>query len=239
MRILIDNKPHQVSRLMAKYDFIGGQLLTPLTRNADAGGVYGIDNGAFSRFNAAGFERLLERQSEHRHRCLFVALPDVVASARRTLEVFNMLCHDYSGWARALVAQDGLEDLDIPWNNVEAVFIGGSTEWKDSKAAADICKAAKILGRHVHVGRVNTPRRYEHFQKLGAHTCDGSGVSRFDHMLDKIQARLRRGGEPTLFDSDGGDEVGGVENGLSCNDAADGVASELEGTRGSSSRDMD
>ena len=210
MKLLIDNNPRRIARLQERYTFIGGQLLTPLTRNSDAGGAYGIDNGAFSGFREPAWRRLLVRQLEAQGRCLFVTVPDIVGAARRSVELFNCFAcdGDMAEWPLALAAQDGLEDVDIPWAQVQALFIGGSTEWKMSKAAADVVNAAKILRKHVHVGRINTPDRWKHFESLGADTCDGSGVSRFDWMLDEIQAMLDTGAHHPLFPADcGGDSV--------------------------------
>src|SRR6185437_5357347 len=160
------------------------QLLTPLTRfrlqRPDA--RFAIDNGAFSRFDADSFRSLLEREFPRRKQCIFVAVPDVVASARRTLEVFDHWWPTLTSWPLALVAQDGLEDLDIPWLNIAAIFIGGSTAWKMSAEAAAVIKAAKCIGKWVHVGRVNTPGRFEYFENLGADSIDGSGLARFSWM---------------------------------------------------------
>jgi hypothetical protein len=93
-----------------------------------------------------------------------------------------------------------MEDLEIPWGEMKAVFIGGGDPWKDSSAAIDIAKTAKTLGLHVHVGRVNTAKRFKLFASIGADTCDGSGVAMYDHMLDDIAKELNREPERTLFD---------------------------------------
>jgi hypothetical protein len=54
-------------------------------------------------------------------------------------------------------------------------------------------KSAVILGKHVHIGRVNTQERYELFANLGAHTCDGSGVARYpDVKLPPMQEAYDR-----------------------------------------------
>jgi len=174
------------------------QLLTPLTRfrlqRPDA--RFAIDNGAFSRFDADSFRSLLEREFPRRKQCIFVAVPDVVASARRTLEVFDHWWPTLTSWPLALVAQDGLEDLDIPWLNIAAIFIGGSTAWKMSAEAAAVIKAAKCIGKWVHVGRVNTPGRFEYFENLGADSIDGSGLARFSWMRTGIYEAATK---PTLF----------------------------------------
>lgn len=189
MMVLLDTGPKQWE--LARTELVGvevGQLLTPLTRYADHGARYAIDNGAFSGFDAAGFLRLLDRQREHRDRCIFVAAPDVVGSARRTLEVFRHWYPRLHGWPVALVAQDGLEDLDIPWHLLAAVFIGGSTEWKLGRHAEAVVRAAKAMGKWVHIGRVNTPGRFDKFEAMGADSCDGSGIARYSWMREELTA---------------------------------------------------
>lgn len=174
------------------------QLFTPLTcfRNQFPERHFGVDNGCIQRFKENAFLALLEREKPRRHLCRFVCCPDVVVpvekgkgfegSAIRTLEVFERYRQRLCGWPVALVVQDGQEHLPIPWEEISAVFIGGSTKWKVSPAATAIVKAAKILGKWVHVGRINTPGRFEQFEALGADSMDGSGLARFSHMRKKI-----------------------------------------------------
>jgi hypothetical protein len=166
-----------------------GQLLTPLTMYTRWGDPYAIDNGAYTKFRAERFASLLERESECKGGCLFVSVPDVVGSAKRTREIWHYR-HDMvpEGWPLAYVCQDGSEDIGVPWEECDAVFIGGSTEWKMSQHAARIIKTAKIIGKHAHVGRVNTRGRFQHFDALGADTCDGSGLARYDWMLERLVA---------------------------------------------------
>lgn len=171
-----------------------GQLLTPLTRyrlrNPD--GPWGIDNGYFSPdASIEAWLALLEREFHHQKKCLFVTLPDIVGSARRTLEVYEYWRRQEKlrGWKRALVCQDGQEHLPIPWDDLHAVFIGGSTNWKCSDHVVHIIRAAKALGKHVHVGRVNGPDRWKHFEKIGADTADGTGLARYSHMREAIASR--------------------------------------------------
>jgi hypothetical protein len=203
MKLLFDNNPRMVTEKQSRYAFVGGQLLTPLTRNRNWGGTFAVDNGCFGRFPQAKFESLLRRNAQHKSKCLFVTMPDVVGAARRTLETFWHWYERLHSWPVALVGQDGIEDFDIPWRVLAAVFIGGSTEWKMSKAAGDLIKAAQIVGVHTHVGRINTVDRWRHFEALGADTCDGSGVSRFDWMLDEIEAARDTGKSLPLFPASG------------------------------------
>jgi hypothetical protein len=168
------------------------QLLTPLTRfrRQQSNAHFAIDNGAFSGFRTDEFLALLEREKQSKHLCRFVCAPDVVGSARRTLEVFEHWKHraELAGWKLALVAQDGQEDLTIPWKQIDAIFIGGTDKFKLGIHAANIIRAGKAIGKWVHAGRVNTPARFEYFEKLGADSIDGSGLARFSWMRERIHA---------------------------------------------------
>lgn len=168
-----------------------GQLLTPLTRYRlrDPERPWAIDNGGYSALDIPAFMSLLAREKHHKERCLFVASPDVVGSARRTLELFERWAPKLAGWKLALVCQDGQEHLPIPWDDIAAVFIGGSTNWKCGPHAEHIVRAALALEKWVHIGRVNEPVRYDHFQKMGAHSCDGTGIARYTHMREAIAKR--------------------------------------------------
>lgn len=200
MKFLVDTSPAKIDGI-ADRELVAGQLITPLTGYRNAGGVFAIDNGAFSGFPAKKFELILRREEPNKKRCLFVTVPDIVGSARRTLEIWRHRDSFIQGWPLALVAQDGIEDLDIPWHELDAIFIGGLDPWKDSKSAIDIVKTAKTLGKHSHVGRVNTAKRFKRFHEAGADTCDGSGVAMYDHMLRDIERAMSTPDSPSLFDS--------------------------------------
>lgn len=168
-----------------------GQLLTPLTRYRlrDPERPWAIDNGGFKRLDIQAFDALLAREAHHKDKCIFVAAPDIVGSAQRTLELFERWLPRLEGWPVALVCQDGQEGLPIPWDDIAAVFIGGSTMWKCSHHVEQIVKTALILGKHVHGGRINGDQRWLHFERMGAHTGDGTGLARYTHMRKAIARR--------------------------------------------------
>jgi hypothetical protein len=135
---------------------------------------------------------------QSRERCKFVAVPDVVrlrkdssgvfavGNARRTLEAFEIWRHQLTEWPLALVLQDGIEDLPIPWEHLAAVFVGGSTPFKTSETVKDIIRAAKIMEKWVHMGRVNGPNRFDACLDLGVDSIDGTGISRYTHMRKNL-----------------------------------------------------
>lgn len=197
MIALLDNG-QDLDQCAAELGVPAGQLLTPLTRYhlRDDGKPWAVDNGGFREVDGPGLLSLLKREEHRREKCLFVAVPDIVGSARRTLEVFDRWKVRLIGWKLALVCQDGQEDLPIPWDEIDAVFIGGSTKWKLSEHVAHIIRAAKVLDKWAHVGRVNDPARFQHFEELGADSCDGTGIGRYSHMREAV---ARRKAHPDMF----------------------------------------
>lgn len=130
---------------------------------------------------------------------LFVAIPDVVGDAQRTSELFRHFKLRTNEFVRALVLQNGIERVEIPWDDIGAVFIGGDDDFKVSPGAFRCARTAKMLGKWVHVGRVNTAKRMTNWlfdSQTGealADSIDGSGISQYDHMLEDVLALL--GGE--------------------------------------------
>lgn len=164
------------------------QLLTPLTRfkRQKPFDNFAIDNGAFSNFDPNAFRQLVARETGDKSLCRFIAVPDVVGSAIRTSECFDHWCPRLSGWSLAYVCQDGQQYENIPWADIAAVFIGGTTEFKMGRHTIEIIKAAKAMEKWIHVGRVNTPGRFEYFENLGVNSIDGTGLSRFSWMRESI-----------------------------------------------------
>lgn len=188
MKIMLDLSPGQIAEYSERYAHDFWQLRTPLTKYALSGKPYGLDNGCFARFEQKTWERLLAEAEEHRP--VFVCLPDLVGDARRTLDLFEVFRRRTNGLPRALVLQDGIGQHAIPWDQIAAVFVGGSDSFKISTEAINACRTAKMLGKWVHVGRVNTASRARNWLDL-ADSIDGSGISRFDKMLEDVLAMIR------------------------------------------------
>lgn len=188
MKIMLDQSPKVIAEYCKKYNEDFWQLRTPLTRYGLSGKPYGLDNGCFARFERSAWERLLEEAEEARP--IFICAPDIVGDARRTLELFEHFERRLNGLPRALVLQDGIGNHPIPWDKIAAIFVGGSDAFKISKEAINAAKTAKILGKWVHVGRVNTSRRVRNWLGL-ADSIDGSGISRYDHMLEDVLSMIK------------------------------------------------
>lgn len=191
LQFLIDGHRSRVDQKLQFWpEAIRGQLLTPLTRyHLHSELEYGVDNGCFSGFTKQkeqNFVRLIKRDYEHKHRCLFVCVPDVLHNHIETLHNWFEYSHLALGYKRAFVLQDG---CDFYPADCDCVFVGGSNRFKDSQDAYDLCLAALRDNKHVHVGRINGFDRWHIYNQLGAHTCDGSGISRYDHMIVEFKRK--------------------------------------------------
>ena len=189
---MLDCSPRKIAEYSERYGFDFWQLRTPLTKYALSGKPYGLDNGCFSTFKSRIWNRLVNEAEDCRP--VFVCLPDIVGAAARTLDLFDAYESRLNGLPKCLVLQDGIGNHRIDWSKLSAVFVGGSDDFKESDEARAAIKTAKMLGKWVHVGRVNTYERCRYFMELDCDSLDGSGISRYDHMLENVLAAVR--GEP-------------------------------------------
>lgn len=167
-----------------------GRLIQPrhYPRIADtslAGIPWAADNDCFQGLDPVAYTKMLDRISGLEG-CRFVTVPDVVGDARETARLFDVWAPavERRGLPVALVAQDGLEEmsswLSFQMHRLDALFIGGSTEWKEGPYAAALAKQAARAGKWVHWGRVNTRRRFDLIVATGAASSfDGSKFARF------------------------------------------------------------
>jgi hypothetical protein len=168
-----------------------GRLIVPGDGNKPSEGVpWAADNGAFSGFNETAFLKMLDRLEPWRETCLFVACPDVVGDSTATLDQFQEWAPRLTPWPLALVAQDGLTTDAVPWWRIDALFIGGTTEFKLSPEAAILVREANIRERWVHMGRVNTIRRMVYANSIGVDSIDGTSFSRWSDIYIPRAVRI-------------------------------------------------
>jgi hypothetical protein len=114
--------------------------------------------------------------AEERTRCQFTALPDVVGDAAATAELSYQYARQVRamGYRAALVIQDGQENVPVRWDEIDAIFIGGSTEFKLGEVARLLVAEAKRRGLWVHMGRVNSLKRMKIAESWGCDSTDGT-----------------------------------------------------------------
>lgn len=157
-----------------------GTIVTPMQGNRiPPAAAWCADNGCFGKGypgDTAWVAWLAAFTDEERSRCMFAVAPDVVADAAATLarSVPWLPRIRALGYSAALVAQDGLEDLEVPWDAFDVLFIGGTTQWKLGRHARHLAEVARRRGKWVHMGRVNSARRYRYAEAIGCDSVDGT-----------------------------------------------------------------
>jgi len=158
-----------------------GWMVTPEMGNVlPDHGWWAADNGCFTNptgFSWAKYEAWLTvRLSQAADRFLFATAPDVPFDGDGTLARFDEYITRMAATAPriAMVTQDGMHSEDLRWDDFDALFVGGTTEWKTGQESAAICLEAGRRGKWVHMGRVNSMRRIRAAQSMGCDSVDGT-----------------------------------------------------------------
>lgn len=167
-------------------------------------GIYwAIDNQVFGgQFDEEKWLTFLEDvPSAAKLTCLFAVAPDVlhrrpdgsvygdpVATLERSSTYFETL--RAMRYRIGFVCQDGATDDLIPWNEIDALFIGGSDEWKLSLACVKLIRKAQRLGLWTHMGRCQARAtlggRFGASVALGIDSSDGTVLVRDPSRLPRI-----------------------------------------------------
>lgn len=142
------------------------------------GATWAADNGCFTlgeRFRPEVWLRWLGDLRDMPGN-LFAVAPDVVADAAATLERSRPYFDSIRGlgYRVGYVLQNGQESLPMPWDEIDAVFIGGDDAWKLSRHAAALVYEAKDRGKWAHMGRVNSKKRLMRAAVMGCDSVDGT-----------------------------------------------------------------
>lgn len=157
------------------------------------GWTWAADNDCFQGLNEPAYARMLHGISDLPG-CLFVVVPDVLGDHKETFRQWRLwhpVVAEITGHPVAFVAQDGC--TRPPWEQMDCLFIGGSSEFKCSQQARELVIEAKRQQMWVHMGRVNTDQRMRLAESWGVDSIDGTSVSRFrDTHLPKRLAQAGR-----------------------------------------------
>lgn len=178
-------------------------MRTPDMGNRPNGQTWAADNGCFTqpkRYSDERYLAWLDRQD--RTGCLFATAPDVVGDAAETLARSTPMFLPIRklGYPVALVMQDGMTPEMAPWDEIDAIFIGGTTDWKLGPEVPPLAAEAKRRGKWVHMGRVNSWRRFDYARSIGCDSADGT-VLRFDPKRDVAGWMDRARRNPHIWDT--------------------------------------
>jgi hypothetical protein len=158
-----------------------GFMLTPAMGNRPSLALtwWAADNGCYAhpeRFELEDYLAWLEERRCFQQTCLLVTAPDVRGDARETLKrslpVLPLIRS--LGYKAALCAQDGLEELEMPWQEFDVLFVGGTDPWRKSEAMHSLTAEARLLGKWTHLGRVNSFERLQAAYRDGFDSADGT-----------------------------------------------------------------
>jgi len=156
-----------------------GLMCQPGTNHPRSGWIWAADNGCFSdKWDEwRWFSWLLDRSA--RSGCLFATVPDVVGDHAATMARWDRYAFQVRElhYPLAFVAQDGATVGSVPWHELDTLFVGGTDGFKLGSVAKELMREAKDRGKWVHIGRINSQRRYLAFAALGADSCDGTYLS--------------------------------------------------------------
>lgn len=162
-----------------------GHLLSPRCGNSiktiiSTGLPWAADNDAYLAWSRERYLKMLDKITGH-PRCLFVVAPDVLGNAAQTRTLFDTW-HDELVNRQlpiAYVSQDGEQGSAVPWDQIAALFVGGTTKWKLSHASKELVVEAKRRGKWTHMGRVNSHERIRIAFGWGIDSVDGTSMSRY------------------------------------------------------------
>lgn len=171
-------------------------MLSPTGVLRTEGFRYALDNGAWTAFaqkTAWDEDKFIDALTRFGAAADFVIAPDIVCGGAASLALSKTWIDAcLTECPRVEVAvQNGMTADEIsPLLSAEVgVFIGGDDTWKE--ASMEVwCPLARSRGSWCHVGRVNTLRRLRLCQMAGADSFDGSGPSRFELCLQRMERGL-------------------------------------------------
>lgn len=178
-------------------------ILTPKQGNRLPDDVrFCADNGAFGKGYPGDDAWWAWLSALPAERCVFAVAPDVPCDMAATLaRSLPWLPRIRSlGMSAALAVQNGAETTGLPWDEFDVLFIGGDTEWKLGRHARALTAEAKLRGKHVHMGRVNSAKRLRYAHHIGCDSADGTYLAFGpDVNLPNVLAWLRSVNTPDLF----------------------------------------
>ena len=128
---------------------------------------------------------------------VFHVVGDAAATLERSLPWLPRIRE--LAYPAALAAQDDLTPDNTPWEEFDCLFIGGTTAWKLGPEARTLVRAAKDRGKRVHMGRVNSEKRYRYAHGIGCDSADGTFLAFGpDKNLARLRAWLRTADQGTL-----------------------------------------
>ena len=161
---------------------------------------WAVDNGAWADFQAnrafdeEKYERFLDWVEAQTTIPAWCVLPDIVAGGAASLALsarYRNRCATVAPLV-LIAVQNGMttQDLAPLVGPSVGIFLGGDTTWKlaTMRYWGEFCAERDL---YYHVARVNTTRRMSLAIWAGAHSIDGTSVTRYATNLPKLDGASR------------------------------------------------
>lgn len=160
-----------------------GLIDTPKQSQEPPPGVrWCADNGCFTdRWDADKWWYWLNKRIPNQSTCVFATAPDVLRDAEATLPLALKWMPKIRGlgYKVAYVAQNGdSSERGLPWDEFDVLFIGGDDVFKFSPESLGLIRDGKERGKHIHMGRINSLRRWRIAEAYNADSADGTILTR-------------------------------------------------------------
>ena len=187
--ILYFTKPVKENREVMQRRWGVGCIVTAFTGgHKPQGSIWCVDNGCFApeRWDEQVWWKHLEKMAaKDVELCIFASAPDVVGDAQATLERSRPWLPKIRalGYPVAFVFQYGFDQIDVPWDEFDVLFVGGgdkgghqigTASFKFGAVAKAAVDEARARGKWVHYGRVNSYSRFRAVEAMGAQSADGT-----------------------------------------------------------------
>jgi hypothetical protein len=176
-------------------------LRTEIVKKFDS---IGIDNGMFeeagqNNFTWDKYEKMVkvalaQEKRGYLDKLNFFTVPDQPFDWKTTLRKFEAFAGDVKrlrgyGAPVAICIQNGATPATVPWDDIDVIFIGGNNKFKTGPEAKAIVNEGRLKGKTVHMGRVNTPGRFNTASDWGVETADGTYLT---HEMAKSLHEIER-----------------------------------------------
>jgi hypothetical protein len=165
-------------RYLDSFGYLVSPRKTGVMSEVKNGALFAIDNDCFNGgLDITAWVQTLALYWPYRNNCLFVNPEDVLADYQATLKKFYewLPLLKALNYRVALVTQDGLTPDNVPWADIDALFIGGTDKHKLGQEAGQLIAVGKEKEKWIHIGRVNSPERILKFWR--ADSWDGKTIA--------------------------------------------------------------
>ena len=149
-----------------------------------------IDNGMFSgKWEEGKWLKRLEALVPHNATCIGAIVPDVISDHAGTLARWQAYAPMVKGlgYKAAFATQMGATVDNLPWGEIDVLFVGDS-EVNRLTYCWPLIEEAKRRGLWVHVGRVNSAKAIMRYCQ--ADSVDGTNFKFGLHQTNKAQEHI-------------------------------------------------